>query len=171
MHISHILQNSLECNSEARIAQIDFKAAFDRISHAGLIFKLKSIGVGGPLLSVLTDFLLNRRHYVVVDGCNSNFANVVSGVPQGSVLGPLLFILYTSDLGFITENLLVSYADDSTLIAVCDKACNRQSITDSLNCDLNVISEWCNTWGMVINPAKSKSMIVSRSRTINPVFS
>ena len=70
------------------------------------------------MLSVLTQFLSNRSQYVLVDGCRSKLVNVVSGVPKGSVLGPLLFLLYTSELFSILENRLIGYADDSTLIAV-----------------------------------------------------
>ena len=70
------------------------------------------------MLSVLTRFLSNRSQYVLVDGCRSKLVNVVSGMPQGIVLGPLLFLLYTSELFSILENKLIGDADDSTLIAV-----------------------------------------------------
>ena len=70
------------------------------------------------MLSVLTQFLSNRSQYVLVDEFRSKLVNVVSGVQQGSVLGPLLFLLYTSELFSILENKLIGYADDSTLIAV-----------------------------------------------------
>ena len=78
--------------------QIDFSAAFDRVNHQGILFKLSSVGIGGSVLSVLTQFLSNRSQYVLVDECRSKLVNVVSGVPHGSVLGPLLFLLYTSEL-------------------------------------------------------------------------
>ena len=73
---------------ESRIVQIDFSAAFDMVNHQGILFKLCSVGIRGSVLSVLTQFLSNRSQYVVVDGCRSKLVNVVSGVPQGSVLGP-----------------------------------------------------------------------------------
>ena len=78
---------------EARIVQIDFSAAFDRANHQGMLFKLCSVGVGGSVMSVLTQLLSNRSQYVVVDGCRSKLVNVLSRVPQGSVLGPQLFLL------------------------------------------------------------------------------
>ena len=98
--------------------QIDFSAAFNRVNHQGVLYKLSSVGIGGFELSVLTQFLSNRSQYVLVDRCHSKLVNVVSGVPQGSVLGPLLFLLYTSELFSILENKLIGYADDSTLMAV-----------------------------------------------------
>ena len=78
--------------------QIDFSAAFDRVNHQGILYKLSSVGIGGSVLYVLTQFSSNRSQYVLVDGCRSKLVNVVTGVPLGSVLGPLLFLLYTSEL-------------------------------------------------------------------------
>ena len=96
--VSHTLQSALESEQEARIAQIDFSAAFDRVNHLGSLYKLCSVAIGGSVLSILTQFLSNRSQHVMVYGCRSRLVNVVSGVPQGSVLGPLLLLLNTSEL-------------------------------------------------------------------------
>ena len=111
--LSHTLQSALESGQEARIVKIDFSAAFDRVNQLGILFKLCSVGIGGSVLSILLQFLSNRSQHVMVDGCQSKLVNVVSGVPQGSVLGQLLFLLYTSELFSILENKLISYADDN----------------------------------------------------------
>ena len=116
--MAHTLQNALEMGQEARIVQIDFSPAFERVNHQGILFKLCSVGVGGSVLSVLTQFFSNRLQYVVVEGCRSKLVNVVSGMPQGSVLGPQLFLLHTEELFSIVENKLYGYDDDSTLVAV-----------------------------------------------------
>ena len=96
--VSHTLQGALECGQEARIVQIDFSVAFDRVNHLGSLYKLCSVGIGGSVLSILTQFLSNRSQQVMVNGCRSKLVNVGSGVPQGSVLGQLLYFLYTSEL-------------------------------------------------------------------------
>ena len=83
---------------------IDFRASFDRVNHQGILYKLCSVGIGGTMLSILTQFLSNRTQHVMVDGCQSKLVNVVSGVPHVSVLGPLLFLLHTSDHFSILEN-------------------------------------------------------------------
>ena len=101
------------------------------------------------MLSVLTQFLSNRSQYVVVDGCCSKLVNVVSGVPQGSVLG--LFLLYTAELFSIVENKLYGYADDSTLVAVVTSLGERVAVSESMNRVLNRVSVWCNLWGMKLN--------------------
>ena len=92
--------------------QIDFSAAFDRINHQSILYRLCSVGIGGSVLSILTQFLSNKSQHVMVDGCRSKLVDVVSGVPQGSVLGPLLCLLDTSELFSILENKLIGYADD-----------------------------------------------------------
>ena len=81
----------------------------------GILYKLCSVGIGG---SALTEFQSNRLQHVMEDGCRSKLVNVVPGVPQGSVLGSLFFLPYTSELFSILENKLIGYADDSTLMAV-----------------------------------------------------
>ena len=106
LFVAHTLQSALEMGQEARIVQIDFSATFDRVNHQGILFKLCSVGVGGSVLSVLTQFLSNRSQYVVVDGCRGKLVNVVSGVHQGSVLGPQLFLLCNAELCSVVENML-----------------------------------------------------------------
>ena len=166
--MAHTLQNALEMGQEARIVQIDFSAAFDRVNQQGILFRLCSVGVGGSVLSVLTQLLYNRSQYVVVDGCRSKLVNVVSAMPQGSVLGPQLFLLYTAELFSIVENKLYVYADDSTLVAVAPSPGERVAVSESMNRDINRVSVWCNLKAMKLNASKTKTMIVSRSRTVHP---
>ena len=104
----------------------------------------------------------------MVDGFRSKLVNVVSAVSQGSVLGPLLFILYTAELFYVVENKLYGYAEDSTLVAVVPSPGERVAVSESMNRDLNRVSVWCNLWGMNQNASKTKTMIVSRSRTVHP---
>ena len=139
---------------------LDFSAALDRVNHKALIFKLRQLGVGDPFLSILTEFLSNRLYMVVVDGQFDDYKNVISSVLQGSVLGPLLFILYTHDMWFGLENMVVSYADDATLLARILLPNMRSDVTEYLSRDLNKISTWYNLWGMRLNPNKTQSMIV-----------
>ena len=80
----------------------------------------------------------------MVDGCRSKLVDVVSGVPQGSVLGPLLFLLYTYERFYVLENKQISYADDSTLMAVVPSPGTRVAVTDALIRVLGMVSEWCN---------------------------
>ena len=123
---------------------LDFSAAFDQVNHEAFVFKLRQLGVGGPFLSILTEFFSNRLQRVVVDGQFNEYRNVISGIPQGSVLGPLVFILYTHDMWFGLENMLISYADDATLLAHIPSPNMRSDVTKSPNRDLSKISTWCN---------------------------
>ena len=117
------------------------------------------------MLSVVTQFLSDRSQYVVVDGCRSKLVNVVSGVPKGSVLGLQLFFLYSAELFSIVENKHYGDADDSTLVAVVPSPGERVAVSESTNRDLNRVCVWCDLWGMKLNASKTKTMIVSRSRT------
>ena len=112
------LQSALERGQEARIVQIDFSAAFDRVNHLGILYKLCSMAIGGSVLSILTQFLSNRSQHLMVDGCRSKLVNVVSGVSQGSVfwlviVPPEHFRAFFS----LLDNKLIGYAVDSTFMA------------------------------------------------------
>ena len=84
--VSHTLQGALESGQKAKIVQIDFSAAVDRANHQDILYRLCSVGIGGSVLSILTQFLTNRSQHVMVDGCRSKLVNVVSDLAQGNVL-------------------------------------------------------------------------------------
>ena len=92
---------------------LDFRKAFDAVPHKILLHKIKGYGVRGNILNWVTDFLSNRTQYVSLDGFYSESTNVTSGVPQGSVLGPTLFIYYINDLPDVVDTLLRIFADDT----------------------------------------------------------
>ena len=139
--MSHTLQSALESGQKAKIMQIDFSAAFDRVSHQGILHGLSSVGIGGSVLSTLTQFLSNQSQHIMVDGCWSKLVYVVSWVPKGSVLGSLLYLLYTAELFSILENKLIGYADDSTLMVIVPSS-GGVTVAESLIHDLGRVSEW-----------------------------
>ena len=100
------LRKSLHAGMESYIVQLDFSAAFDRVSYSGLSFKLKSIGVGGSMLSICSKFLCDRKQRDVVGCATTEWIPIISGVPQRCVLGPLLFIPYPGEMFELVENRL-----------------------------------------------------------------
>ena len=161
-------QLELDRGGELALVQIDFSAALVRANHGCLVFKLREAGVGGLILKVFQNFLSSRTQRVKVDSVFSSSVDVVSGVPQGSVLDPLLFLLYIADLPRLLQNELVGYADDSTLLCRIPHPRSRSSVAAPLNDDLAVISDWCSRWGMLVNPSKMRGMLISR--TVEPLF-
>ena len=166
LDISSLVQGNLDKGFETRIVQIDFSAAFDLVNHSALVYKLEELGIGGNLLNILKDFFHNRKQKVLANGSASKLKPVIPGVPQGSVLGPLFFLIHTADLGCNLENKLVQYADDSTLMCSVHSPDDRVAAYDSLSRDLSKIQQWCKRWGMKPNAKKTKSLIVRRSRTV-----
>ena len=93
LSITHMIHTAFDCDvpKEVRSVYLDISKAFDKVLHEGLIFKLRQVGVSGNMLEILTDFLSNRFQRTTINGKSSEWSQIQAGVPQGSVLGPLLF--------------------------------------------------------------------------------
>ena len=115
------------------------------------------------MLSILIQFLSNRSQHVIVHAGRSKLVNVVLGVQQGSVLAPLIFLLYTKELFSTLENKLIGDAYDSSLTAVVPSPGVRVAVAESLIRDLCKVSRCRELWGMKLNASKTKTMIASRS--------
>ena len=138
---------------EVRAVFLDISKAFDKVWHDGLIFKLKQNGVSGSLLMFFQNYLNNRKQRVVLNGSYSSYKTVESGVPQGSVLGPLLFLIYINDLESDVKSNIKFFADDTMLFSIVkDPAISA----NDLNHDLNTIHQWAQQWKMEFNPDPSK---------------
>ena len=105
-----------------RALALDISKAFDRVWHAGLLYKLKSYGISGQIFGLISSFPSNRWLRVVLDGKSSQECPVNAGVPQGSIIGPTLFLLYINDLPDDVICNIAIYADDITLYSKCDQA-------------------------------------------------
>ena len=146
------------------------KKAFDCVSHAILLHKLNfQFGVQGSLLSWLTDYLTDRTQYSVVNGHHSTVLNVTCGIPQGSVLGPTLFALYTNDLtSAVTSGSIFMYLDDTTIYCIGDTA--DYTVT-SLNKALSELNSWCQGNSLTPHSAKCEAMLLMRKPHIGPLIS
>ena len=134
----------------------DVSKAFDRVWHKGLIFKLKQYGINGSLLNWVSDYLSNRRQRVVIRSCTSSSLLVKAGVPQGSVLGPLLFLIYVNDIADSLLSLTRLFADDSSLFYSTSSLFDLQGI---INHDLVVLSAWAKQWLITFNPTKTEAIL------------
>ena len=118
LSVSHTQQNALESGKEARIVQIDFSAAFDRVKHQIILYKLCSIGIGGPVMFISTQSLSNRSQHTVVDGCGSKLVIIASGIRREVFWARYCSSRTVQSVFYILENKLIGYAYDSTLMAV-----------------------------------------------------
>ena len=134
----------------------DVSKAFDRVWHKGLIFKLKQYGIEGELLKWISNYLDNRQQRVVIKSCKSDYKRTNAGVPQGSVLGPLLFLIYVNDISDSLLSLTRLFADDSSLFY---SASSIHDIEGIINFDLQVLVNWAKQWLINFNPFKPEAIL------------
>ena len=153
LSISHEILSVFDDGHEVRGVFLDISKAFDSVWHEGLLFKLQQSGISGELITLIKDFLSSRKQTVVLNGQHSSWADVKAGVPQGSILSPLLFLIYTNDLPKGLNSNVKLFADDTLLFSVV------HNITDSANLlksDLSMINESALQWKMSYNPDPTK---------------
>ena len=144
--------SALELGHQVDVIYLDLQKAFDKVPHARLLSKLKSYGIGGKLLQWIENFLSNRRQCVHLRGSKSDWINIISGVPQGSVLGPFLFIVYVNDMPNVVSSDLYMFVDDTKLY----RTITSESDCNILQQNLNNVIDWGNMWLTNFNLHKSK---------------
>ena len=155
-----------------RAVALDISKAFDRVWHAGLLHKLKSYGISGQIFGLISSFLSNRRLRVVLDGKSSQEYPVNAGVPQGSILGPTLFLLYINDLPDDVICNIAIYADDTTLYSKCNQASDlwqQLELASELESDLRDTVDWGRKWLVDFNAGKTQLVSFDRSKNTGAI--
>ena len=160
---THDLAKSLNSKSQVDMIIMDFSKAFDVVPHNRLLNKLFRYGIHNKTYTWISGFLKHRVQRVVVGGEHSTWTDVVSGVPQGTVLGPLLFLVYINDLPNNINSSVRLFADDCVLY----RQIQNQFDSEALQQDLNTLCKWEKDWQMHFNPQKCYVMRLTHKR--NPV--
>ena len=151
--------NAIDSGKMVVLVLVDFKKAFDLVDHQILIDKLEIYGIKDGALSWFNIYLTNRKQQVAINNCRSDFKQISYGVPQGSFLGPPLFLLFINDLPQYTSNVFTDlYVDDTTLYDVQD---SMEHIENNFHSSVNNLQIWCRSNGMIINLSKTKVMLVT----------
>ena len=145
---------ALDMGNNMDAVYLDFAKAFDSVPHQRLLMKIKGYGIAGKVWKWIEDFLLQRNQQVVVNGMKSLIALVLSGIPQGSVLGPLLFICFINDMPEVVHSSIQMFADDTKLF----RTVNNPDHAQMLQSDLDALEEWSNLWQLKFNADKCKVM-------------
>ena len=153
------LINAVDCGHCVDINYLDCEKAFDRVPHERLLIKLAALGVDGNVLGWIKSFLANRFHRVCIRKEHSDWLPVLSGVPQGSVLGPVLFLVYINDLVNNLESTASLFADDAKIYRVL----KTDEDPEVLQRDLQRLEDWSNSWLLTFNTSKCKTMHIGRS--------
>ena len=143
---------ALDNGSNIGSIYLDFAKAFDSVPHKRLLMKMKSFGITGKLWTWIEDFLQARIQHVVINGVKSLAALVLSGIPQGSVLGPLLFICFINDMPEVIQAFIQMFADDTKLYMEVNGPEDQQALQK----DLTALEDWANLWQLRFNAQKCK---------------
>jgi hypothetical protein len=143
---------------------MDFCKAFDSVPHERLLYKLKQHGIGGALLDWFRYFLTDRYQRVIVRGSQSNWSPVKSGVPQGTILGPILFLIYINDLPSEIQSSTKLFADDTKIYR---KLVDKVADTSILQSDLDRMRNWTENWQLNFNFEKCEVMRITHSKDLS----
>lgn len=164
--LSETIASGFNANLITGLATIDVTAAFDKIWHGGLLQKLINYGISASMIRLINSFLTSRSFYSSKGGANSQCANLNSSLPQGSLLSPLLFILYTNDSPDVHDDAqLSSYVDDTAAAA---QAATAEEVSAKLNRALNALHQWLQKWRLEVNASKSQVIFFHPNRQITP---
>ena len=162
LELQNIVLNNFNKNIHTSGIFLDLSKAFDTIDHNLLLTKLEHYGIRGIAKKWFKNYLTNRKQYVTINNANSAQIETKIGVPQGSILGPLLFIIYMNDLNYSTnKGKIILFADDTTIL-YSDK--NEKNLAKIINLDLNNIANWLKSNKLTINTNKSKLITFTKRR-------
>ena len=154
------LAKGLNSKQQIDAVLLDFSKAFDRVPHQRLLLKLHFYGIRGQVLHWIRDFLTGRTQRVLVEGQSSTTSSVTSGVPQGTVLGPLLFLVFINDLPSMATSTTRMFADDCLMY----RTIHDTSDAAALQADLDNLQQWEQDWLMDFNPSKCEVITISNKR-------
>ena len=158
IHLTNFLTNAINEKKHSLAIFCDLRKAFDCCDHSILLAKLHKYGIRGAELSWFESYLSDRKQFVTVNGKNSMLINVLLGVPQGSILGPLLFLLYINDLPLASNLFTLLFADDTTLLASADSV---ESLNLFVNTEFKKICDFFRTNKLMLHPDKTKILFFS----------
>jgi hypothetical protein len=153
---------AVSAGKDIRVVFMDISKAFDRVWHEGLIYKLKGHGIKGTLLRWIQSYLADRKQRVIINGAKSEWGSIKAGVPQGSVLGPLLFLIFINDITYVIRHCKIRlFADDTCLYIEVD---DPEEAAQALNADLSNIQTWADRWLITFSPPKTEDMLITNKR-------
>jgi len=148
---------------------LDLTKAFDRVWHAGLLHKLQQIGIQGSIHRLLSSYLEHRTQYVSLEGAESSSLRLHAGVPQGSVLGPLLFLVFINDVAEGLQSDAFLFADDTSLFLPIPHNSSYIEAATVINRDLAAIDQWAKRWKVSVHPQKTELMVFTNKSSALPM--
>jgi len=160
LDLVNTISTAIDGGGRCDLVSMDISKAFDTVDHRLLIHKLTRYGLPSNIIDWYCSFLQDRKQQVIVNNSLSPISKITSGVPQGTVSGPILFSLYINDLPNVIHSRAYLYADDLTIVRQVASGSDR----DTLQADLNAAYTWCKDWRLTINPTKTNYIEFSRCR-------
>lgn len=157
----NVWTEALMHNIPIDVLYLDYAKAFDTVPHQRLLNQVRSFGITGKTMEWITSFLSNRKQKVRANGAESTWSSVLSGIPQGSIMGPILFTLFVNDLPQHISSMISMFADDTKLYLPL----TSDNSSEDLVADLNYLQQWAEEMQMRFHPSKCKVMHLGKDNT------